>query len=178
MITGTTRGDAARQAIAAGAEDFLIKPVQAELLVDSLKRTVHRTRVWRMQVDRIEARTDSPRPQLSVVVENEATYSSSPPVPTDSVLSNGAASSSRLVAWPPLPTLKALDIDRCADALAQIGGLTDRERNILVPLLRGEHNADIAQLTGASERTVKFHVSNIFKKLRVTQRCELLRFFF
>lgn len=78
----------------------------------------------------------------------------------------------------PLPTLGAVDIEWCADEIAAIGGLTDRERRILVPLLRGEQNNEIAERTGASKRTVKFHVSNILKKLRISQRAELVRFIF
>jgi DNA-binding NarL/FixJ family response regulator len=170
MITGATRSDAARQAIAAGAEDFLIKPVQTELLFDSMRRTVERTRAWRSQVQRLDSVAEEPREvHLSVVT---AEVIDQPAGQKTSV------SGSKLLAWPPLPTLRALDIDRCAEAIAELGGLTEREKRILVPMLRGEQNADIVQTTGSSQRTVKFHVSNILKKLRVTHRNELLRFLF
>jgi DNA-binding NarL/FixJ family response regulator len=79
---------------------------------------------------------------------------------------------------PPLPTLRALDIERCADALAKIGGLTVRERAVLIPLLRGRQNEEIAQSTRISKRGVRFHVSNILRKLRIENRAELIRFFF
>lgn len=171
MITGKTRGDAARQAIASGAEDFLIKPVQTELLFDALWRSVDRTRQWRAQVSRLDVAKEEPREVRLTVVAND--MSPRTPVPK-ATPSNG----SKLLAWPPLPTLKALDIERCAEAIADLGGLTEREKRILVPMLRGEQNADISQTTGASPRTVKFHVSNILKKLRLQHRCELLRFLF
>jgi DNA-binding NarL/FixJ family response regulator len=164
MITGSSRTEAARRALAAGAEGFLLKPVQDDMLMDSLRRTVERTRQWRAQVDGVEWDNDFPAPPHLWVVA---------PVPTDSV-----PKGPKLVAWPPLRTLGALDIERCADAIAEIGGLTDRERRILVPLLRGEQNPEIARSAGVTARTVKFHVSNILKKLRLTARAEIVRFFF
>jgi len=172
MITGTTTGEAARKAIAAGAEDFLIKPVQTDLLLAALQRAVERTRLWRQHVEQAgDMRSADAQPRLSMV---ERPAGDEPSHDGGSIV----ARAGKPAAWPPLPTLRALDIERCADALAQIGGLTDRERRMLVPLLRGEHNEEIAKVTQTSQRTVKFHVSNILKKLRITQRSELLRFFF
>src|SRR5262249_43160835 len=68
MISGSTRVDAARQALAVGAEDFLTKPVQDHQLYDTLWRTVRRTRQWREEVEG-RPRTDSIAlaPHLSVV---------------------------------------------------------------------------------------------------------------
>lgn len=78
----------------------------------------------------------------------------------------------------PLPTLGLLDSAACAEALGTMGGLSQREQKILDPMLRGLQNDEIAVELSLSVRTVKFHVSNILKKLRVTHRNELLRFFF
>jgi DNA-binding NarL/FixJ family response regulator len=48
--------------------------------------------------------------------------------------------------------------------------LTPREREILRLLARGESNQAIATQLGVSEKTVRNNVSNVFTKLRVTDR--------
>jgi DNA-binding NarL/FixJ family response regulator len=48
--------------------------------------------------------------------------------------------------------------------------LTDREREVLELLARGESNATIAAALTLSQKTVRNHVSNIFTKLRVADR--------
>lgn len=175
MITGSERGDAARTALSVGAEDFLTKPVQDRQLYSVLRRTVERTRQWRDEVQgRPRTEPLAIAPHLSVV----ASASDLDDEPAGQEDSERSPTKTKLLAWPPHPTLGALDIEKCADALARIGGLTDRERRILVPMLRGEQNNEIAAATNATPRTVKFHVSNILKKLRITQRAELVRFFF
>jgi DNA-binding NarL/FixJ family response regulator len=50
--------------------------------------------------------------------------------------------------------------------------LTDREREILTLIARGESNADIAQALTISVKTVRNHVSNIFSKLQVADRAQ------
>ena len=52
--------------------------------------------------------------------------------------------------------------------------LTTGERQVLECILRGESNKEIAVRLSRSVKTVEFHVSNIFKKLRVTSRMQLL----
>lgn len=79
---------------------------------------------------------------------------------------------------PPLPTLRALDLHQVARALQRLGRLTERQYCVLVELLRGVGNEEIARATNLSRRVVKFHVSNILRKLRIQQREELLRFMF
>jgi DNA-binding NarL/FixJ family response regulator len=175
MITGSERIDAARTAMSVGADGFLTKPVQDRQLYSVLRQTVERTRQWRDEAEgRSRTDTIAIAPHLSVVASDIGDLDEEPGGQEDSE----PPSKTKLLAWPPLPTLGALDIEKCADALAKIGGLTDRERKILVPMLRGEQNNEIAEVTGATPRTVKFHVSNILKKLRITQRAELVRFFF
>jgi DNA-binding NarL/FixJ family response regulator len=51
--------------------------------------------------------------------------------------------------------------------------LTPREREILVQVSSGAGNLAIAQKLGLSERTVKAHVSSIYRKLGVENRTEL-----
>ncbi len=50
--------------------------------------------------------------------------------------------------------------------------LTDREREVLELLARGELNAAIARRLGLSPKTVRNHVSNIFAKLQVADRAQ------
>lgn len=50
--------------------------------------------------------------------------------------------------------------------------LTDREREILVLIGRGESNASIAEELSISVKTVRNHVSNIYNKLQVADRAQ------
>ncbi len=64
-------------------------------------------------------------------------------------------------------------VDR-AHELADRGALSTRETEVLVQVFRGLKNAVIAGRLGIAERTVKFHISNINKKLHVNNRGELM----
>jgi DNA-binding CsgD family transcriptional regulator len=48
--------------------------------------------------------------------------------------------------------------------------LSEREREVLVLVARGMTNRDIAKNLFLSEKTVKNHLNNIFKKIEVTDR--------
>jgi len=50
--------------------------------------------------------------------------------------------------------------------------LTDREREVLDLMARGDSNADIARALTISIKTVRNHVSNIFGKLQVADRAQ------
>ena len=52
-------------------------------------------------------------------------------------------------------------------------GLTRREREISALLLQGKSNAEIAKLLFIGERTVKGHVTNIFRKYNIYRRGQL-----
>lgn len=58
---------------------------------------------------------------------------------------------------------------------AAIEELTQSELHVLQLLDRGSSNKDIAQELGVSGSTVKFHLSNIFAKLRAANRVEAIK---
>jgi len=62
------------------------------------------------------------------------------------------------------------------DALALLGDLTDREREILALLAQGMRNGDIAAQLYISPQTVQTHVRNILGKLRVHSKLEAVAF--
>jgi DNA-binding NarL/FixJ family response regulator len=55
------------------------------------------------------------------------------------------------------------------------GGLTPRELEILKLVAEGHANAALARMLWVTEQTVKFHLSNIYRKLDVTNRTEASR---
>ncbi|ALC88619.1 LuxR family transcriptional regulator [Bacillus sp. FJAT-18017] len=52
--------------------------------------------------------------------------------------------------------------------------LTEREREVLLCLVQGMNNKEIAQTLFISDKTVKIHVSKIFKKLDVKSRSQVV----
>ena len=59
------------------------------------------------------------------------------------------------------------DIDK-----EKIAALTKREMEILTQIAGGMFNKEIAMNLNISERTVKNHISNIFKKIDVSDRTQ------
>jgi DNA-binding NarL/FixJ family response regulator len=51
--------------------------------------------------------------------------------------------------------------------------LTVKERQVILLLTSGSCNKDIAARLGLSVRTIEFHISNMLRKLRVSNRLEL-----
>jgi DNA-binding NarL/FixJ family response regulator len=62
--------------------------------------------------------------------------------------------------------------DRSAADARRASDLTPREIDVLGQLAQGRANKQIAARLGVSERTVKFHVSSIFRKLDASNRTE------
>ncbi|MHB1729646.1 MAG: response regulator transcription factor [Leptospirillum sp.] len=52
----------------------------------------------------------------------------------------------------------------------QTSNLTLREKEVLKRMIEGKSNWEIAGTLGISERTVKFHLGNIYSKLGVNTR--------
>jgi DNA-binding NarL/FixJ family response regulator len=70
-----------------------------------------------------------------------------------------------------LPKEKTLS-PRRAEA-EKFGGLTERERSIVVLIAQGKSNRGIADELTVSERTVETHISNIFFKLGFSSRTQI-----
>ena len=70
-----------------------------------------------------------------------------------------------------IPALNAKMIETNKDA-EKIQSLTKRELDVLKLLAVGMYNKEVGKRLEISERTVKNHVSNIFKKLGVTDRTQ------
>ena len=70
-----------------------------------------------------------------------------------------------------IPALNSKMIEKNIDT-ARIESLTKRELEVLKLLAVGMYNKEVAEELDISERTVKNHVSNIFKKLDVADRTQ------
>jgi two-component system, NarL family, response regulator DegU len=64
------------------------------------------------------------------------------------------------------------DVVRCEDQT----DLTDRERMVLAAVMRGLPNKAISKELWVTEQTVKFHLSNVYRKLGVPNRTAAARF--
>lgn len=70
-----------------------------------------------------------------------------------------------------IPILNHSLINRKQDK-NMVDKLTKREVEVLTYIAKGMFNRDIAEVMGISERTVKNHISNIFKKIDVLDRTQ------
>lgn len=71
------------------------------------------------------------------------------------------------------PALVARLMDQAKEPAQPAGeALTDREREVLELLVLGLRNKEIAARLAITERTVKFHVAELFQKLGVSSRAE------
>ena len=62
---------------------------------------------------------------------------------------------------------------RVADVQARIDALTEREKEVLLAILGGARNKQIANALGISEKTVKAHRGKIMQKLNASSPAEL-----
>jgi len=95
--------------------------------------------------------------------------------PEDVIAAIGRAANGELAVAPAL-TLKLTQMlqsgGKATDRAALLGSLTDRERQILEHLARGESNKAIARALDISHDTVKLHVRHILSKLNLSSRVE------
>lgn len=54
-----------------------------------------------------------------------------------------------------------------------LNSLTNKEKEIVRLLLKGLSNKEVAQISGNTEKTIKFHLTTIYQKCSVASRCEL-----
>jgi DNA-binding NarL/FixJ family response regulator len=69
----------------------------------------------------------------------------------------------------------AIGLPDSGDSAARAAGLTERETAILSALARGLSNEAIGKELWVAEQTVKFHLTNIYRKLGVSNRTEAAR---
>ena len=74
----------------------------------------------------------------------------------------------------PVPVPAPLATDTLPEAFLAKYGITDREREIILKVVQGKSNADIASELFISLATVKTHLHNIYKKIGVESRYDLL----
>lgn len=70
-----------------------------------------------------------------------------------------------------IPALNSRLVNRDVDK-EKIDSLTKRELEVLIQVASGSFNKEIATSLNISERTVKNHISNIFKKIDVNDRTQ------
>jgi DNA-binding NarL/FixJ family response regulator len=71
---------------------------------------------------------------------------------------------------------RPLDLLNTNQSASEDAGLTKRELSILEELPAGGSNQQIAKRLFLAEQTVKFHLTNIYRKLGVSTRTEALRY--
>jgi DNA-binding NarL/FixJ family response regulator len=69
----------------------------------------------------------------------------------------------------------AVGLPQPGESAARAAGLTERETAILSALARGLSNDAIGKELWVAEQTVKFHLTNIYRKLGVSNRTEAAR---
>src|SRR6266480_4801408 len=71
------------------------------------------------------------------------------------------------------PVAKAIGVaEKRVDPIVEATGLTEREVAVLQALAQGQSNKEIARTLWLAEQTVKFHLTNIYRKLDVRGRTE------
>ena len=70
-----------------------------------------------------------------------------------------------------IPMLNSKLVNRDIDK-EKLASLTKRELEVLIQVAKGMFNKEIAITLNISERTVKNHLSNIFKKIEVSDRTQ------
>ena len=66
-------------------------------------------------------------------------------------------------------------VSRPVPSAPEVPDLTRREREILQLVAEGHSNAMLAKMLWVTEQTVKFHLSNVYRKLNVSNRTEAAR---
>jgi DNA-binding NarL/FixJ family response regulator len=72
-------------------------------------------------------------------------------------------------------TVERMGVAVSSAAAVDQAALTKREREILRLVAEGHSNAELARMLWVTEQTVKFHLSNVYRKLEVSNRTEAAR---
>ena len=94
-------------------------------------------------------------------------------VPKKSAETALAGQDSQAGAAAPAPTSEELLSVQCAQ-LAERYGLTEREREVLVPLVRGRSASSIGSQLSMSTETARTHIRHIYQKIDIHSREELM----
>jgi two-component system response regulator NreC len=90
-----------------------------------------------------------------------------------------AAAAGEVYLYPSMAKLLVRDFlnaERPAEEKPDLGGLTDREHEVLTHLAEGASNDEIATALVISPKTVERHRENIMRKLNLHSRSELVRY--
>lgn len=71
---------------------------------------------------------------------------------------------------------QTLGVDESGGSAAKVAGITEHELRVLAALAQGKSNKQIAAELFITEQTVKFHLTNIYRKLKVSNRTEAARY--
>jgi DNA-binding NarL/FixJ family response regulator len=82
---------------------------------------------------------------------------------------------SQTIHWAPSAGVHRRPLVLNGQAEGALSELTAREREILSIVAEGKSNGEIARMLWVTEQTVKFHLSNIYRKLKVANRTEASR---
>lgn len=99
--------------------------------------------------------------------------------PEELVTAIRAAAVGEVYLYPSLAKLLVRDYltsERGADGKPSLGGITDRESEVLTYLAEGASNDEIAEALVISPKTVERHRENIMRKLNLHSRSELVRY--
>lgn len=156
MITGSHDPDKGKRALEAGADDFLLKPFDPVDFVKVLEGIVKANAERRR---RIAQTPYNPYPRSRPAFQHAD--------PLGYLVSLGPD----IFQAKPAPAVP--NLDEQVERIVKMGGLSKRERQVLVEILRGHKNMDISATLGITTRTVKFHVRNVLKKCGVSSRTGL-----
>lgn len=146
-------------------------PIEAESLIERIRAEHPQSRILLVK----ETTTDEKvLPMLRIGVRGAVRYADA-----GKDLSNAVKAVSKGEFWVP-PTQLARFVDELlataclGSGLGHTGVLSRREREVLKSLAGGLTNKEIASALNISERTVKFHVSSLLRKLGAQRRTDLI----
>jgi DNA-binding NarL/FixJ family response regulator len=82
---------------------------------------------------------------------------------------------SQTIHWAPSSGVHRMVLGSTEYEEGTLSELTAREREILSIVAEGKSNSEVARMLWVTEQTVKFHLSNIYRKLKVANRTEASR---